>query len=563
MQCKIVFAQLIFKNGLIMNKFKLLHFLLPLSLCILTVPSTANEQSNDLLKKGIRAHIEFLADDKLKGRETGTEEYEIAARYVASHFKQFGLKPGGENGSWFQPVTFIESTPDTKAYEMSVHTKTKKTSFQFPDQFLGSASPFTEAAEVRAEVVFVGYGIISKELKHNDYFGMDVKGKIVAVLSGKPASFPSEQGAHTAHIRQKLKYAADKGAIGFIRLHTNMRDKVRKYEKYIPTSSKPAIYILNKEGGVIDSEVSIKGYAYLSKETGKSLFSSAGYDLGAIFDDLAIDKIPSGFNMGVDVTLKRKATHNHFESSNVVGILEGSDPVLKNEYVVYSAHLDHIGVRAHSDKADKINNGAIDNASGVALMIETARLFAQGKRPKRSILFVAVTAEEKGLLGSNFFAHYPTVPVQSMVASINLDMPVILYPFTNIVAFGAEHSTLGSYVERAVKLHGLTLSPDPIPEQTLFVRSDHYSFVKQGIPSIYLTPGFTSSDPDVDGKTVFYDFISTHYHQETDEATLPINYDSGALFTRVNFDIGREIANSKYKPQWNEGDFFGDTFKKN
>ncbi|PCJ50167.1 MAG: peptidase M28 [Gammaproteobacteria bacterium] len=538
---------------------------------ILTV-SCSKEQSSDVnstvdinnetVKAALRAHIEFLADDLLRGRDTGTAEYEIAARYVVSNFKQFGLKPAGENGSWLQTVPFTKSTLDTSTVEMIVHTKDSSLDFDFPKQFMSGASAVSEADEVRGKLVFVGYGIVSEELKHDDYSGLNVKGKIVVYLGGKPASFPSEMGAHLASGSEKRRNAAEQGAIGIIAVHTPLSDKVRTYEKSIPNAGKPSMSWQMKEGGVFGNYSEIKGGAYISKEAGKILFSSAGHDLEQIFTEIEADKVPLGFDMDIEVSFKRQSSHENIVSSNVIAMLEGSDPILKNEYVVYSAHLDHIGDTAHGDEEDNINNGALDNASGVAVMLETARRFSQGEPPKRSILFVVVTGEEKGLLGSNYFAHYPTVPVESMVANINLDMPLILYPFADVIAFGAEHSTLAGFVERAAALQGIKLSPDPMPEQALFVRSDHYSFVKQGIPSIFLVPGWTSKDPEINGEEVFGQFFSKHYHQPSDDISLPINYDAGATFIQVNFDIGQEIANSKSRPQWNEGDFFGDKFKK-
>ncbi len=524
-------------------------------------------QSNSIeLQAALRAHIEFLADDYLKGRDTGSNEYEIAARYVTSHFKQFGLKPAGEDGGWFQKVPFVRTTLDQASVEMVMHGKDTDTRFNYPDQFISGASSISEADELRGKVIFVGYGIVSKELNHNDYAGLDVKGKIVAYLTSKPASFPSEVGAHVSSGAEKRRYAAERGAIGIIILHTPVRDKVRTYEKIKAYVGKPSMSWRTKEGSVFGTFKNLRGGAYLSKETGKTLFTAAGYDLKKVFDEIKEDKIPLGFDLDIEVSFKRKSSHESVYSSNVVAILEGSDPALKSEYVVYSAHLDHIGEKLHKDDeaehSDVINNGALDNASGIAIMLETARLYSQGEKPKRSILFVAVTGEEKGLLGSNYYAHYPTVPIESMVANINLDMPLILYPFADVIAFGAQHSTMAGYVETAAKSFGLKLSPDPMPEQAIFVRSDHYSFVKQGVPSIFLMPGFNSTDPEINGGEVFQKFFSTHYHQPSDDISLPINYDAGAIFTQVNFNIGTEIANSKGRPHWNEKNYFGDTFRK-
>ncbi|MDX2479609.1 MAG: M28 family peptidase [Desulfuromusa sp.] len=506
--------------------------------------------SDEMVKNSLRAHIEFLADDLLQGRNTGSEEYEIAARYVASHFRQYGLKVAGENNSWFQSVPFIRSTVEQSSQQMILHTANNQTEFKSPKEFVSLAGVTSAIDEVRGKLVFVGYGIVSKGMKHNDYGDLDVQGKIVVMFAGRPASYPSEEGAHISNIREKLRHAANRGAIGVITL-----------DRHIPSfASRPLINWKMKEGGVFDSYPGLQGIAFATMDAGRQIFSAAGYDVEQVFAQARENDLSAGFDMDVEVSLIRKSTHEALFSSNVVGILEGSDPVLKNEYVVYSAHLDHIGVNTQG--VDLINNGALDNAAGIAIMLETARRFSLGQRPKRSILFVAVTAEEHDLLGSNYFAHYPTVPVDSMVANINLDMPVILYPFADVVAFGAQHSTLADNVRAAARTINLRLSPDPIPEQAIFTHADHYSFVKQGVPSVYLVPGFTSKDPSINGGQVFGEYYSKHYHQPSDDISLPIDYKVGASFTTINFLIGEDIANSPLRPRWNEGDFFGDMFKK-
>lgn len=523
------------------------------------VSAAPKDADNSRTKAALKAHIEFLADDYMAGRDTGSNEYEIAARYVVSHFKQYGLIPAGENGTWFQTVPMTESTLDKSSAYMAMYNKGKKTEFTYRDQFLTGPNSSSVKDYVKAKLVFVSYGIVSKELNHNDYEGLDVKGKIVVVLGGKPDSFPTEQGAHEASGSLKLSHAAERGAVGMISLHTEKANKVRTWEKILSYTGRPRMGWNKKEGGVKGSFKSIKGGAYVSIETGKAIFAAAGKDLQSVFDQMAKDETPKGFDLDIEVELRRESSHAQLQSSNVIGMIEGSDPQLKNEYVVYSGHLDHIGV--HGDGEDKIHNGALDNASGIAIMIETARMYmAQKQRPKRSILFVAVTGEEKGLLGSDYFAHYPTVPVRSMVATINLDMPLILYPFADVIAFGAQHSSMQQNVEAAAQQYGIKLSPDPMPEQALFVRSDHYSWVKQGVPAIFLVPGMKSKDPQIDGAKTFGMFLQKHYHAVSDDVDLPINYDAGVTFSKINFAIGLNIANADERPTWNEGNYFGETF---
>ncbi|MFT5542610.1 MAG: Zn-dependent M28 family amino/carboxypeptidase, partial [Arenicella sp.] len=306
----------------------------------------------------------------------------------------------------------------------------------------------------------------------------------------------------------------------------------------------------------------LKGSAYLSMPAADKLFAAGPTPIADIYALLDKDEVPRGFDIPLTVNLKRETTHEALSSPNVVAILEGGDPELKNEYVVFSAHSDHIGI-AKTVKKDKINNGAMDNASGTSVLMETARMFANlPQAPKRSIIFIAVTGEEKGLLGADYYARNPKVPEGSMVANVNLDMPILTYEFADIIAFGANHSSMKASVEVAAKNVGLTLSDDPWPEQNLFTRSDHYSFVKQGIPAVFLVPGLQSKNPNIDGSQMFGDFLANNYHKPGDDMSQPFVWAAAKTFTEVNFQIGLALANQAEKPTWNEGDFFGETFAK-
>ena len=244
-------------------------------------------------------------------------------------------------------------------------------------------------------------------------------------------------------------------------------------------------------------------------------------------------------------------------TANVIGVLPGSDPALKDEYVVLSAHLDHLGLDKRQGR-DPIFNGAMDNAAGVATMLEAARAFAQsGKPPRRSILFLALGAEEEGLIGSDYFARHPTIGSGKIVADVNLDMPILLYDFQDVVAFGAEHSTLGPIVAAAGARMGVTLSPDPMPQENLFVRSDHYSIVKTGVPSVVLVTGCKNG-----GEKAFRDFLKSHYHQVNDDVSQPFDWNAGAKFARINYLIAREIADRDEAPRWYQGNQYGDRYAK-
>jgi Zn-dependent M28 family amino/carboxypeptidase len=266
--------------------------------------------------------------------------------------------------------------------------------------------------------------------------------------------------------------------------------------------------------------------------------------------------------LGIEVTLSQRTAHEQVASPNVIAIIPGSDPILKDEYVIYSAHLDHLGIGA-SVNGDDIYNGFYDNAMGVALLLEAARAFAaMPEPPRRSIMFIALTGEERGLLGSDYFAHYPTVPSDTLVANVNLDMPLLLYPVADVIAFGAEHSTLQQLIEPALAAESLALTPDPMPEEVIFIRSDQYSFVRQGVPSVFLVPGLSSTDPEIDSAAAFKEHLATHYHRPSDDSSRPVDWESALRFARANVRIGLAVAEDETRPVWNDGDFFGERFGK-
>ncbi|WP_299084984.1 M28 family metallopeptidase [uncultured Paraglaciecola sp.] len=510
----------------------------------------------------IKSHLRFLSDDLLEGRDTGSRGHEIASSYIAAEFEKYGLTPAGDNGTYMQRVNFVQAYIDQSSISLTLTGAQGETALSYPKQFLTGANPLSETTQMAGKLVFVGYGIVAPELAHNDYQGLNVEGKIVVALHGKPKSFPSEEGAHFGSGREKLRHASENGAVGFITISTPLAEKVRPYQNLLNYLHTPTVRWLDKDGKPSGVYPEMTGSAYFSKEAAELVFADAEQSLEQIYAMLEKDESPKGFDLSMGIQLGSKSTHKAISSPNVVGMIEGSDPMLKNEYVVYSAHSDHIGF-AKTVKKDKINNGAMDNATGTSVLMETARLFSQlEKRPKRSILFVAVTGEEKGLLGSDYYAQNPTVPEGSMVATVNLDMPILTYEFADVIAFGADHSDMKASVAKAAEKIGLTLSPDPMPEQALFTRSDHYSFVKQGIPSVFLVPGFKSVDPEVNGGKQFAHFLKTNYHKPGDDFTQPFNWKAATKFAEVNYHIGLTLANQAQASSWNKGDFFGDNFSK-
>jgi len=505
----------------------------------------------------IRAHMTFLADDAMEGREAGTRGYDIAANYVAAQYALLGVKPGAANGSYLQRVPLLAFKNAGEGSLTLTGADGKEQALKFGEDYLPSAQAQTTEVNVSAPLVFVGFGLVAPEKGRDDYAGLDVKGKIVVLLSGAPSSFQTEERAHYGNGNVKRLEAAKRGAVGVITMSTTSGEKRRPFERGVAgyREWRMTWRDANDVGHV--RGVSANNLAAISHKAAGKLFAGAPTSLEAV---LAAAETPEGAVKGFDLPFKAavalKSEIEKRESSNVIGVIEGSDPGLKAQTIILTAHLDHTGVNDHGKGPDKINNGALDNASGIATLLEVARGFKDAKtKPKRTILLAAVTAEEKGLVGSEYFANNPTVPKADIAANVNLDMPVLLYPFTDVIAFGADRSTLGPAVARAAGRAGIALSGDPMPEEGLFTRSDHYRFVEQGVPSVFLMTGFQNG-----GEKGFKDFLATHYHKPSDDLNLPIDYVAAAKFAQVNYEIARELADAKDRPVWKTGDFFGGQF---
>lgn len=510
--------------------------------------------------ENIKAHMYFLADDLLEGRDTGSRGHEIASLYIQSEFKKYGLKGAGDEGSFQQRVTFRKGLLVQESPTFSLSNGTDSIELEYPKQFITGPNLATTNASVSAPLVFVGYGIVAPDLGHDDYADINVEGKIVVMLSGKPASFPSEVGSHVSSGTQKRNYAADRGAVGYLTIQTPSSEERRPYERSINYVNSPRMTWVDGNGTPGNGRSELKASAFLSIPAAQTLFKDSPVALDDIYAQIENDKAPKGFDIPFTASISYETSHEDITSPNVVGLLEGSDPVLKNEYVVYTAHSDHLGISKSVEK-DKINNGAMDNATGTSVLLETARMFSSlPVAPKRSILFLAVTGEEKGLLGADYFARNPTRPLESLVANVNLDMPILTYEFADVIAFGASHSTMGEKVEAAVKNADIKLTDDPWPELNLFTRSDHYAFVKQGIPAVFLVTGIESKTPGIDGNEVLNTFLATNYHRPSDDMNQPFIWAASRTFSQVNFEIGLTLANDKERPTWNEDSFFGQTF---
>jgi len=505
--------------------------------------------------QAIRAHMSFLADDLLEGRRTGTRGYDLAAKYVAAQFETLGLEPAGSNGNYFQPVPLARMTTAEPECSLAFVRNGRKTVLQYGVDYFTSG--VAENTNDTAPVVFVGFGITAPELGYDDYAGIDVRGKIVAFLAGAPSSFPHNQRAYYSDPVVKQKNLVARGAAGFLGIFTPELEQIYPWEHALQESRLPDVSWADETGR---PHFVGPGAAVLSWKGAEALFAGTSHSLEEIFKNAKAGR-PQSFALPVQASLRNTGRVERIESPNVAAVLRGSDPRLKEEYVVLSAHLDHVGV-GEPVNGDAIYNGAYDNASGIAILLEMAKAFSRlPTAPRRSVLFLAVTGEEEGLHGSDFFAHHPTVPIGKIVADVNLDMFLMLYPFHDVVAFGAEHSSLARPVEEAAHRLGIAVIPDPIPEQVIFIRSDHYSFVQQGVPAISLMGGFETGDPAIHGRAIWDKWMQDVLHHPSDDMSQTINFDAGAQFAKLNFLISYLVAQDDKAPSWNAGDFFGEKFR--
>ncbi|TKD51715.1 M20/M25/M40 family metallo-hydrolase [Sphingomonas baiyangensis] len=508
------------------------------ALLLATAPIAYAQQAPvTITPQAVRGHVEFLADDLLQGREAGTPGYDIAARYVATRFAMLGLEPANGD-SWYQQVP-LEATqaPDRNVSYVTIGGRR----FAAGEDVVMLGGDGTPAA-IKGDVVFVGHGLESAEHGLDDYAGLDVRGKVVAMLAGAPKSVPGEAAAQLSEGKTALARA--KGATAILTIYG--RELFKQYSWDTIAHSTGAQTALAGNAAPADEPVR----AILSPKAIDALFARAPRSYAQVDTGAAV----RGFALAQPVAIAHANTSRRFESPNVIGVIPGSDPALKNEVVLLMAHLDHVGV-GRAVKGDAIYNGAMDNAAGTAAMLEVARAFAEGgARPKRTVMFAAVTAEEKGLLGSEWLAKHP-IGAGKVVAVVNLDMPLLTYDFTDVVAFGAEHSTMGPLVAAAAAKDGVTLSPDPMPEENLFMRSDHYSFVQQGVPSVFLVTGHANG-----GGKAFRDFLATHYHKPSDDLSLPFNWNAAAKFARVNHAIAASLADAAQAPRWYADSVYGRKF---
>jgi Zn-dependent M28 family amino/carboxypeptidase len=502
-------------------------------------------------------HIEFLAADALEGRDVGSPGFEKAATYVEEQFKAIGLKPGGTAG--YRQSVKLES-------RILVPEQSKLSLVRSGEEdplTLGEDASLNARGELQgtvdAPMVFIGYGLSIPEAKWDELAGLDLSGKIAVYVNAPvPVDVSDNVKSHFSSAGERWALLKKAGAIG-IATFPNPRPPAGTADAAPPAAGRgrgnaqtpqPSVVLADRElqeqaGQIVSITITRRG-------AGKVLAGS-GHTI-AEMDQLVADKKPlPRFSLPGTLRVHAAVKQTAIESENVIGIYEGSDPQLKTEFVVMSAHLDHVGI-GRAVNGDSIYNGAMDDASGVASAIEVARLLKEsGANPKRSILFITQTAEEKGLLGSKYFAAHPTVPFDKIVADINLDMFLPLYPLKVIEVQGLTESSLGETVRAAAIALGVQVQTDREPEQNRFIRSDQYSFIRRGIPSLAFKFGYEFGSPE---EKIRRDWVRDVYHKPNDDLKQTVDREAAATFNRVILGLLQRVANDPARPSWNETSFF-------
>ncbi len=523
----------------------------------LALPKPVVKSLTKVRPETLKSHIAYLADDRLRGRQPGTPGYQLAVDYVSAQLKKLGAEPAGDGpGSYAQRVRLRRSTLRLGAV--------------LTWQDVGAARPLVAGQDVAiyphpelpavqlpaAPLAFAGFGISAPELGYDDYAGLNAQGKIVVVRRGAPGTFASTVASASQDLLGLVRTAQQHGAVGLLVAGPGA----------VPDLSRGITGALGADGRVVTSRsfsatAGLPLCAAISQQALLRLFSAAALDTGRVYPALRAGRPASAALRGT-LGASYQTAYQDFDSYNVVGKITGSDAQLREEYVVHSAHLDHLGVGTPV-RGDSIYNGAHDNASGVASVLEVARLYAGLKeKPKRSVLFVLVTGEELGLVGSAYFAARPTVAKAKIVADINSDMPTIIAPLLSVTPLGAVHSTLAEPVAQAAAYLGIAVEPDPEPAQNRFIRSDQYSFVTQGIPAMHLKYGNKTADGQNNLTEQVKAWRAATYHQPQDDINGRFDFEAGRKYVQLSFLVGYQVAQAPARPTWNAGDFFGRRYAK-
>ena len=519
---------------------------------------TSGKYTNLFNEEKIKSTVKFLSDDGFEGRAPGSRGGELAAKYIANQLEMIGIKPGNK-GSYFQPVSLVAVKADP-----NTALNVGDASYKFGDDFVASTEAQTANINLNAELVFVGYGVNAPELKWNDYKGAaeDYRGKILVMMVNDPPANASEPNlfggkALTYYGRWTYKYeeAARRGAAGVILIHTN--DSAGYGWNVVRTSNGSWRFDIARTGE--DKTPFLQMRSWMTEEAARKMFTQAGKNLDELREQAKTRNFqPVKLSLTAKIDLKSET--KKLDSNNVVGLFEGSDATLKNEYVIYTAHWDHLGVGIPNDKGDAIYNGALDNATGCASVLAIAEALTKlpaSERPKRSTVFLFTTAEEQGLLGAEWYSRFPIFPPEKTAANINIDGGN-LYGLTNDYgALGAERSDLQPIVNAVLGERKMTFAPDARPEQGSFFRSDHFPLAKVGIPALSIRSGtdYVGKPKDFASKT-FDEFNRLHYHQPSDEFRDDWRFDGVVQLVETSFAIGMRVGNADKLPRYNATDEF-------
>jgi Zn-dependent M28 family amino/carboxypeptidase len=491
------------------------------------------------------AHVEALANDEMRGRETGSPEHRKAADYVAERFKRAGVQPAGTDG-YFQPVAFRSRKIDESQSSLALVRGGKAEPVALGDEATFGMR-IDPAPAVEAALVFAGHGLQIPEVKHDDFAGLDVKGKVVVYLAGSPKEVPGALSAHYQSAAERWNTLKRLGAIGVISI-ANPKAMDVPWERSAPNRLNPAMAFADAS---LDDTAGQQVSIGFNPARAERLFAGSGHTFAEVLEIADTGKALPHFPLPATIRARVTVESQDAESHNVAGLIKGSDPALAGEYVVLTAHLDHVGVGAPIN-GDAIYNGAMDNASGIATLIEAASAVAAAK-PNRSVLLVAVTAEEKGLLGSRYFALNPTVPREAIVANINMDMFLPLYPLKSVMVLGLDESDLGDDVRAVAQEMGIGVRPDPQPQRNRFIRSDQYSFIRQGVPALAMKVGFEPGSPE---EKIDADWTRERYHAPSDDLAQPIDRSAAVGFTDLIGRLSVRVANRATRPSWRDASFF-------
>jgi len=535
---------------------------LPLLILLLVItgiaqrPTRAPKIQSQIREDALRAHIKFLSDDRLEGRGTGAKGGETAALYIAEQFEAMGLKGAGPNGSFWQPVSLVGVKADPKT-ELRINGQSKAEAFKFADDFVAFTGAQTDHVDVNSDLVFVGYGIDSPEQKWNDYKGPaeDYRGKILVMLVNDPPASAAEPDLFggrrlTYYGRWTYKYeeAARRGAVGAILIH---KSEMASYPWEVVRNSNSG-----EKSFLKSDSPQLKAASWIQLDVARKLAQNAGMDLKKIMDDAQSREFhPVALPVKLKAHMMSKI--RPFSSRNVVAMLEGSDAKLKSEAVVYSAHYDHLGIRPDMS-GDTIYNGARDNATGCGIVLELARVFAQATaKPRRSVIFSAVTAEEQGLLGSEYMGKHPPIPAGKIALDLNFDdIPPLGSP-EEVEVSGAERTNFYPTVEAMAQEFRLAIRPDSHPEAGHYYRSDHFSFGRVGVPAFSINEGMKYKGHNTEwGMQQAEAYTNKQYHQPSDEYSPRMDFTGDAAMARFGFALGWAAASQPKLVEWQKGDEF-------